>query len=55
MKVIFETYAQAITAARNAYKDGYNTIIRKIVPAEGIGTVTYINEYFKKESERFHD
>lgn len=55
MKVIFNTYNEAIKAARNAYKDGYNTIIRKIIPAEGIGEVVFINEYFKKESERFHD
>lgn len=52
-KVIFECYADAIKAARNAYKDGYNTIIRKV--ESDIAKPVFLNEYFKKDAERFHD
>ena len=54
--VIFDTYAQALRGAANAMKDGYNTVIHVINEKDALfGKKTYVNEYFTKESERFHD
>lgn len=47
----FNTYAEAFEAARNAFKDGYNTIIRE---AEWNGEKAFFNEYFINDNERIH-
>lgn len=47
---IFDTYKEALKAARNAMKDGYNTIIRE---GEINGSVVFVNEYFRTETERY--
>lgn len=45
----FNTYAEAIRAAANALKDGFNAIIHECTWGE---ETIFVNEYFRKDSER---
>ena len=50
MKInMFNTYAEALRAAANAVKDGYNAVI---IECNRAGVKTYATEYFKKDSDR---
>lgn len=50
MKInMFDTYAQALKAASNAVKDGFNAVI---IECEWNGRKSYATEFFKKDTDR---
>lgn len=53
--VCFNTYREALKAASNALKDGFNTVIHKVGDPKMGFPEAYVNEYFVRESQRFHD